>query len=60
MKPRVQKVLRRMNLAAGRIWAGKRLAPPVVSWAALNRKVNVALRDLMKRETTAKTRAVGV
>lgn len=58
MKPDLRKMLRRMNRTTGRIWAGKRLAA-VVSWAAMNRKVNVALRDLMKREKTARLNVLG-
>jgi hypothetical protein len=60
MAPGLQKILRTMNHTTARTWAGKRLASPVVSWAAMNSKVNVALRDLMKREATAKARALGV
>ena len=60
MTPGMQKVLRRMNLTTARTWAGKRLAPPVISWAAMNRKVNVALRDLMKREKTARLKVLGL
>jgi hypothetical protein len=60
MKPGMQKVLRRMNMSSARTWAGKRLAPPVVSWATMNKKVNLALRDLMKREVTAKAKAARI
>ncbi len=60
IQPGVQKVLRRMNLTPARTWAGKRLSAPVVSWAAMNKKVNAALRDLMKREATAKAKTAGV
>lgn len=53
MKRGIQKTLRTLNLVQGRMWAGKRLAAPFVSWNVMNRKVHLALRDLEKREMTA-------
>lgn len=53
----VQKALQKTNLNMNQPWVGKRLAAPVLSWAEMNRKVNIALRSLMKREATARKKA---
>ena len=57
MKRAVQKTIRTLKPSTTRVWAGQRLEASWVAWDQMNRKVNLALRDLEKRETTAWTKA---
>ncbi|WP_031323448.1 hypothetical protein [Rhodobacter capsulatus] len=49
----VAKAVRRIKGPRPRVFAGKRLADSFVAWEEMNRKVNVALTALEKREGTA-------
>ena len=49
----VAKAVRRIKGPRPRVFAGKRLADSFVAWDEMNRKVNVALTALEKREGTA-------
>lgn len=51
--PRVRPTLKMLTPRMPRIWGGTRLAADFVSWEELNQKVDVAFRQLEKRERTA-------
>jgi hypothetical protein len=53
MLPGLRMSMRAEKQVKQRIWAGKRLEPSFVSWEELNRKVDVAFQQLVKREQTA-------
>lgn len=53
MLPGLRRTMRAQKQVKQRTWVGKRLEPSFVSWEEMNRKVDVAFRQLVKREQTA-------